>query len=149
MLLVRRLIARPLNILVEAAQALGRGELGYRTNEERAGAELEELAREFNRMADQIEHARAQVERQAEERIVLARRLRETEKLAVIGNLAAGLGHEIAAPLHVSRGRAEMLRRRAEDEATQRNLRISTEQIDRITLIVRNLLDFPRRREPR
>jgi two-component system, NtrC family, sensor kinase len=149
MLLVRRLIARPLNTLVEAAQALGRGELGYRTNEERAGAELEELAREFNRMADQIEHARAQVERQAEERIVLARRLRETEKLAVIGNLAAGLGHEIAAPLHVIRGRAEMLRRRAEDEATQRNLRIITEQIDRITLIVRNLLDFARRREPR
>jgi signal transduction histidine kinase len=148
-LLVRNLIARPLNRFMEAVQALGRGELGYRTKEEFTGAELASLAREFNRMADQIEHARTQVERQAEERVVLARRLRETEKLAVVGNLAAGLGHEIAAPLHVIRGRAEMLRRRAADEPTQRNLRIITDQIDRITLIVRNLLDFARRREPR
>jgi two-component system, NtrC family, sensor kinase len=148
-LLVRRLIARPLERFIGAVQALGRGELGYRTAEERTGAELAGLAREFNRMADQIEHARAELERQAEERVVLARRLRETEKLAVVGNLAAGLGHEIAAPLHVIRGRAEMLRRRADNEAAQRNLRIITEQIDRITLIVRNLLDFARRREPR
>jgi two-component system, NtrC family, sensor kinase len=149
MFLVRRLIAQPLNRFVEAVQALGRGELGYRAAEERTGAELAGLAREFNRMADQLEHARTEVVRQAEERVSLARRLRETEKLAVVGNLAAGLGHEIAAPLHVIRGRAEMLQRRATDQPTQRNLRIIADQIDRITLIVRNLLDFARRREPR
>jgi two-component system, NtrC family, sensor kinase len=149
LLLMRRLIARPLNGFVEAVQALGRGELGYRTAEDRAGAELSGLAREFNRMAGQLEQARADLEREAEERVGLARRLRETEKLAVVGNLAAGLGHEIAAPLHVIRGRAELLRRRSTEPATQRNLGIITDQIDRITLIVRNLLDFARRREPR
>jgi signal transduction histidine kinase len=148
-LLMRRLIARPLDRFVDAVQALGRGELDYRTGEESGGAELAGLAREFNRMADQLEQARRDLEREAEERIGLARQLRETEKLAVVGNLAAGLGHEIAAPLHVIRGRADMLRRRATDEAVQRNLRIITDQIDRITLIVRNLLDFARRREPR
>jgi two-component system, NtrC family, sensor kinase len=148
-LLVRRLIARPLHRFLEAVQALGRGELGFRTSEERTGAELNVLAREFNRMADQLEHARAELERQAEERVVLAGRLRETEKLAVVGNLAAGLGHEIAAPLHVIRGRAELLSRRTSDEGMRRNLRIIIDQIDRITLIVRNLLDFARRREPR
>lgn len=148
-LLVRGLIAQPLNRFVESVQALGRGELEHRTGEKVSGAELAELAREFNRMADQIEQARADVEREAEERVVLASRLRETEKLAAVGNLAAGLGHEIAAPLQVIRGRAEMLHRRAGDEAAQRNLRIITDQIDRITLIVRNLLDFARRREPR
>jgi signal transduction histidine kinase len=148
-LLVRRLIARPLNRFMDAVQALGRGELGYRTAEERTGAELVALSREFNRMAGQLEQARQGLEREAEERVLLARRLRETEKLAVVGNLAAGLGHEIAAPLHVIRGRAEMLRRKATDLPTQRNLHIITEQIDRITLIVRDLLDFARRREPR
>jgi signal transduction histidine kinase len=148
-LLVRRLIARPLNRFMAAVQALGRGELGYRTAEERTGAELVALSREFNRMAGQLEHARQGLVREAEERVLLARRLRETEKLAVVGNLAAGLGHEIAAPLHVIRGRAEMLRRKATDLPTQRNLHIITEQIDRITLIVRDLLDFARRREPR
>jgi two-component system, NtrC family, sensor kinase len=149
MLLVRRLIARPLNRFVEAVQALGRGEFGYRTPEDGTGAELVGLSREFNRMAGQLELARVGLEREAEERVVLAGRLRETEKLAVVGNLAAGLGHEIAAPLHVIRGRAEMLRRTATDPPTRRNLQIITEQIDRITLIVRNLLDYARRREPR
>jgi signal transduction histidine kinase len=149
MLLVRRLIARPLNRFTVAVQALGRGELGYRTAEEGSGAELTDLAREFNRMASQLEQTRSGLERETEERVQLARRLRETEKMAVVGNLAAALAHEIAAPLHVIRGRAEMLRRRAEEPATQRNLHIITEQIDRITLIVRNLLDFARRREPR
>jgi two-component system, NtrC family, sensor kinase len=148
-LLMRRLIARPLNGFVQAVQALGRGELGYRTDETGPGAELAELSREFNRMAGQLEQARSELEHEAESRVSLARRLRETEKLAVIGNLAAGLGHEIAAPLHVIRGRAEMLRRRAADPAAQRNLGIIIDQIDRITLIVRNLLDFARRREPR
>jgi two-component system, NtrC family, sensor kinase len=148
-LLARRLIARPMTRFTTAVRALGRGELGYRIGEERSGPELAELAREFNGMAAQLAHARTELEREAEERVALARRLRETEKLAVVGNLAAGLGHEIAAPLHVIRGRAEMLGRRATDEQARRNLRIITEQIDRITLIVRNLLDFARRREPR
>lgn len=148
-LLVRRLIAQPLNRFVVAVQAVGRGDLAYRTPEGREGAELAGLAREFNRMADQLVHARHDLEREAEERVALARRLRETEKLAVVGNLAAGLGHEIAAPLHVIRGRAEMLRSRLDDEPARRNLGIITDQIDRITLIVRNLLDFARRREPR
>lgn len=149
MLLVRRLIAQPLNHFVVAVQAVGRGELAHRTPEGRDGAELAGLAREFNRMADQLVSARDELEREAEERVSLALRLRETEKLAVVGNLAAGLGHEIAAPLHVIRGRAEMLRGRVDDEPARRNLGIITDQIDRITLIVRNLLDFARRREPR
>jgi signal transduction histidine kinase len=82
--------------------------------------------------------------------VLLERRLRQTEKLAAVGNLAAGLAHEIAAPLHVIRGRAEMLLRRGpQPEASERNLRIIVEQIGRITLVVQNLLDFARRREPR
>lgn len=149
MLLVRRQIAQPLRQFMHAVQALGRGEFGYRTRTEGTGSELVALSREFNRMAAQLEQTRMGLEREAEQRVALARQLRETEKLAVVGNLAAGLGHEIAAPLHVIRGRAEMLRRRADDAATQRNLHIITEQIDRITLIVRELLDFARRREPR
>jgi signal transduction histidine kinase len=49
----------------------------------------------------------------------------------------------------VIRGRAELLlRRTAADDPAERNLRIIVEQIGRITIIVRNLLDFTRRREP-
>lgn len=147
--LVRRVIARPLADLVAAVQALGRGELGYRIHADGQTGELGELSREFNRMADHLESARAQLVRETEERLALEQRLRQSEKMAAVGSLAAGLAHEIAAPLHVVSGRAEMLlRREAGAEVRERNLRIIVDQIGRITVIVRNLLDFARRREP-
>jgi signal transduction histidine kinase len=147
--LVRRLIAEPLTRLVDGVRALGRGELDYRLSEDFAGVELRELAWEFNRMAGHLADAQRRLLSETGERVELERRLRQTEKLAAVGRLAAGLAHEIGAPLHVIRGRAEtMLRREAEPVAHRRNLGIIVEQIGRITLIVRNLLEFSRRREP-
>lgn len=147
--LVRRLVARPLGRLVTGVRALGSGQLAYRIDETAGPGEVAELAREFNHMADRLETARARLEAEAEERVALDRRLRETEKMAALGTLAAGLAHEIAAPLHVIRGRAEMmLTREPEAGQRERNLRIISDQIGRITEIVRNLLDYARRREP-
>ncbi|MBW3628840.1 MAG: HAMP domain-containing protein [Gemmatimonadetes bacterium] len=148
--LVRRMIARPLGEFVTAAQALGRGELAHRIRVDARGGELADLASEFNRMADKLEGARAELLSNTEERLSLETRLRQTEKMAAIGKLAAGLAHEIAAPLNVVAGRAELLQKKEMPrELTQKNLRIIIDQIGRITFIVRNLLDFARRREPR
>jgi two-component system, NtrC family, sensor kinase len=148
LVLVRHLVARPLGGIVRATQALGRGELEHRITNPGGGTELSELADEVNRMASRLEVARLDLLHESDERLELEQRLRETDKLAAIGNLSAGLAHEIAAPLHVIRGRAEMLLKRTRQEADQRNLRIILEQISRITVIVRNLLDYSRRREP-
>lgn len=148
--LLRRLVGVPLERFVAAARALARGELAYRIAPDGRTVELAALATEFNRMAGHLETARADLVREAEERLALERRLRESEKLAAIGNLAAGLAHEMGAPLHVIRGRSEILLRRSDmTEPARRNLRIIDEQTRRITHIVRNLLDFSRRREPR
>jgi signal transduction histidine kinase len=148
--LVRRMIARPLGDFVTAARALGRGELAHRIDAGARGGELADLASEFNGMADRLEGARAELLSQAEERLNLEMRLRQTEKMAAIGKLAAGLAHEIAAPLNVVVGRAEMLQKKEMGrELKEKNLRIIIDQIGRITFIVRNLLDFARRREPR
>jgi len=148
--LVRRVVTRPMKQMVEAAHAVGRGDLAYRITERTDARELHELARELNAMASSLEVARVASAREAEERILLERRLQETEKLAAIGNLAAGLAHEIAAPLNVISGRAELLLRRSSDTpASERHLRIIVLQIGRITTIVRNLLDYARRREPK
>jgi signal transduction histidine kinase len=150
LLLVRRLVAAPLERLVKGVRALESGDLTYRVLGDAGGGELAEVAAEFNRMADRLEEARAGLLREGEDRLALERRLRDTEKLAAVGNLAAGVAHEIAAPLHVIQGRAELLLRKANlGEAEVRNLAIIREQIRRITSIVQNLLEFARRREPR
>jgi two-component system NtrC family sensor kinase len=147
--LVRRVVTKPMEALVTAAHAIGRGDLAYRFTDRTDGRELQDLAREFNAMAENLERARAAADRDAEERVELERRLSESEKLAAVGNLAAGLAHEIAAPLNVISGRAELVLRRTEEApARERHLRIIIQQIGRITTIVRNLLDFARRREP-
>jgi signal transduction histidine kinase len=143
--LVRHSISRPLERFLAAIRALGRGELSHRVSEDPGGEELEQLAREFNRMATQLEMAHSQLLHETEERVALERRLRQSEHLAAVGNLAAGVAHQIAAPLNVIGGRTQkLLRREARDPVEERNLRIISEQIDRITAIVRNLLDLSR-----
>lgn len=146
---VRRSISDPLERFLAAIRALGRGELSYRVKANPNVEELSLLADEVNRMAGQLEGAHSQVLREAEERIRLERRLRESEKLAAIGNLATGVAHQIAAPLNVIGGRTQkLLRRGIADRVEQRNLEIIGEQIERITTIVRSLLNFARRPEP-
>ncbi len=148
--LVRRTVGTPMQRLVGAVRAVGRGELGYRLGPQVGGGEIADLAREFDGMATSLEAARTDLLRQAEERVALERRLRESEKLATVGTLATGLAHEIAAPLNVISGRAEMLLGRdAAPEARERHLRSIVVQIGRITAIVDNLLNYARRRETR
>ncbi|MBI4502598.1 MAG: HAMP domain-containing protein [Gemmatimonadetes bacterium] len=147
--LVRRFVGRPLERFLDAVRALERGELTYRVDEGTGGGELVKLGREFNRMAEQLQGARSQMIREAEERLTLERRLRESEKLAAVGNLAAGLAHEIGAPLNVIAGRAEMLLEEERSAAHQRNVQIIIDQIERITTTVHSLLGFARRREPK
>jgi len=146
--LIQRVVTDPMERLLTAVRALGKGELGHRVPEGGRGGEIAALADEFNTMAGNLEQTRAAFVREAEERVALERRLRESEKMAAIGNLAAGLAHEIAAPLNVISGRAEqMLRREQDGETRQRNLSIIVGQIRRITTIVRNLLDFAKKRD--
>ena len=148
--LVRRVVSRPMERLVDGARAISRGELNHRIPEGDGGEELAVLAREFNGMASNLEEARVAVLREAEERLALERRLQESEKMAAIGSLAAGLAHEIAAPLNVVSARAELLvRRDPGPEGRARSLQVIVQQIGRITTIVRNLLDFAKRREPK
>ncbi len=145
---VRRVVTRPLDRFVEAVRAVREGDLSRRVPPSAASREIAALGDEFNVMADHLQAAREEVVREGDERVELERRLRDTEKLAAIGQLAAGLAHEIGTPLNVVAGRAEMLLRREEDPERQRKLHIIIDQIDRITRTVRSLLDFARRREP-
>jgi two-component system, NtrC family, sensor histidine kinase HydH len=71
--------------------------------------------------------------------------LLRAEKLATVGVLAAGIAHEIGTPLGVVRGRAEMLAEKlGEGHPQTAGARIIVDEIDRVSRVIRQLLDFTR-----
>ena len=80
------------------------------------------------------------------ERKRLEQQLHQTERLAELGTLAAGMAHEIGTPMSVILGRAEYLMRKTTDDATKQGLTTIVAQVERITKIMRQLLSFARRK---
>ncbi len=78
------------------------------------------------------------------------RQLERADRLATVGKLGAGIAHELGTPLAVVAGRARQLANGqvpADQVAT--TARTIAEQADRMAGIIRQLLDFARRRGPR
>ena len=78
------------------------------------------------------------------ERKRLESQLRQAERLAELGTLAAGMAHEIGTPMNVILGRAEYLMRKASDDSTKQGLTTIVRQVERITKIMDQLLSFAR-----
>jgi two-component system, NtrC family, sensor kinase len=86
--------------------------------------EIRELSQGINNMLDRIDRS---------------------EKLATIGRLAAGVAHELGSPLATLDGKAQQaLRDTPADSRTSRLLRQIREQSQRMTVIIRQLLDYGR-----
>src|SRR5215475_4622439 len=141
LLVMRYNLLRPIKELLSGAKAVGQGDLTYRVVAPSGGNEIAQLASEFNRMAESLAE-----QMRAAERLALERELRYSERLASVGRLAAGVAHEMGAPLNVIKGRVEMLRERPDSpvENRARNLDIIGAQADAITDIVRQLLTLAR-----
>ena len=152
-IVLRRGWAQPIGELLEGAKALGKGDLTHRVPVH-SNNEFGQLAQEFNRMANKLAEQRRAAEREAAERLMLERELEHSERLVAVGRLAAGVAHELGAPLNVIDARAEQLLQRpdAPAEKQTRNLEIIREQTGRIAHIVRQLLNLSRpynlRRQP-
>jgi signal transduction histidine kinase len=143
------LVGRPLRMLTNKAQRVGGGDLGGPLDL-RQNDEIGLLATEVNAMCERLAEANARSEAEAQARYRALEQLRHADRLITIGRLAAGIAHELGTPLNVIAGRAKMLRRGDVDKTVAQDYLVAiSEQAERATSIIRQLLDFARRRGPR
>jgi two-component system, NtrC family, sensor kinase len=144
-LVSRRYVSQP---LAELSRRISLFSTEEETRSDVHGNEVELLTEEFRRLYEQLALAQQRLRDESERKIDLERRLRHSDKLATIGTLASGLAHEIGTPLNIIRGRAEyLLNADSNPPKTTERLETIVGQIDRITKIVRMLLDFSSHRE--
>lgn len=113
--LIARRITRPIASLTDGARSLARGELETRIIAE-SRDELGTLAQAFNDMAESLAANRAELTHknealsEANEHMQsMQEQLLRSERLAAIGQLAAGVSHEIDNPVGIILGHAELL----------------------------------------
>ncbi len=90
--------------------------------------------------------AHLRVRRLAEHHRRMEDHLREHDKLSTLGLLAGGVAHDLNNPLAVIGAHAQLLLRRAQDEASAAGLREILDAVDRCRRIVGDVLGFVRRR---
>jgi len=100
-------------------------------------------------MAVDLKKAHEKIIQESETRLELERSLRQSEKLATVGQLSSGLAHEIGTPLNIISGRAELTKRKPNDKGgVQKNQDVILQQTERITRIIQQLLGFVRKKKP-
>jgi len=141
-------IARPLTALVQGARRVAEGELDTRI-EVSGRDEIGTLAGTFNEMTQRLKRHMEATE-EAHGRVLQAQRqLAQSEKMAAIGHLAAGLAHEINNPLNIVSGFAEYLLEKTPPQDPRRsNLEEIFRETGRCQRLVSDVLRFAKPKEP-
>ena len=126
-----RRFTTPLRRLTEAARALADGDLARRVPADRArtgGAEIAELSRQFNAMAEQVEETMDEIRHDRD----------------ISREFLADVSHELRTPLAALRTFNELLQEKAGSDVAARTefLEASAQQIERLDWLAQNLLEL-------
>jgi two-component system, NtrC family, sensor kinase len=158
-LLMRRMVHRPIAGIRRTMKQVRAGNLGARAPVQR-GDEIGAVAQGLNEMLaemegfhaalqDRVREATSELRARNEELVESYRRvftLREAlaraDQLAAVGHMAASVAHQVGTPLNLISGYVQMIREdEGADSGVTRRLEIVQEQIDKVTSIVRTMLD--------
>jgi signal transduction histidine kinase len=132
--------------LILKGQLIGIINLGYKFNKDIYSHEdIELLSTLANQTAIAIENARLYEDLKRSKSYI-----RRADRLASLGTLTAGLAHEIRNPLVAIKTLTQLLPERLDDEEFRNQfLQIASGEVDRISSLVTELLDFARPSDPK
>lgn len=108
-------------------------------------SEIRVLADGINAMLDRIKRSRTELDHRRKRESELQARLQQSEKLAAVGQLAAGVAHQLGTPLSTIDGKSQQLLRLSDMPVSQRQaIRQIRTEANRMEWIIRQLLDFGR-----
>ncbi len=162
-----RAIFRPLERMTDTISQVESGDLGARTSLPVAQDEIGRVAGHLDKLLNQLqerdrrlrewnEELNARVDERTRELQLANRQLEATtkqlilsEKLAAIGEITAGVAHEINNPIAVMQGNLDVIRTMMSDQMdkARTEFRLLDEQIHRISQIVTKLLQFAKPEE--
>ena len=142
-------VGRPLRQLTAQVQRIGQGDLTHPLHL-RGHDEFARLAAAMNTMCDQLADSQDRVRHETSHRIAALDQLRHSDRLKTVGQLAAGLAHELGSPLGVVSIRAKLIAAGGlTEEEVRENTTVIQKQSERMADIIRQLLAFARPRAPK
>jgi signal transduction histidine kinase len=137
-----RKISGPVTILLDGVKQVAAGDLGTKIKVD-SGDEIGQLALAFNDMTGKLKLHMEEIDKAHSEVLKTQKQLLQSEKMAAIGQLAAGLAHEIYNPLNVISGFTEVLIKQGNyTEAGKRHLEEIYRETGRCQNLIAELLRF-------
>ena len=138
-LILSRLITEPLNRIIEFTKVLGRGEYGTKL-EVRSGDEIGYLARNFNTLSMQLKTAKKKMEE-----AYTYTHLLQAEKISSIGQISAGLAHELKNPMTTLKMMFQAFKE--QPDMTREDAEVISNEVDKIDTILTNFLGFVKQKD--